>query len=742
MRPGQWLRTVIAGAAIAAAFPRADAQPTTSPSASLSPEVDLQQYLTRLAANLNQGPRAQREEAAQRLAEIDSPQTHLMLAKGLEGDELAQNACAKAIGECRTTDPQWLGLLLQLLDKDHTVDAAARALARYDTEPRAYGRLIALAKSRQQASRVAIVQALGQVVQEPVAVALVAIVSDPTEDLKTRSAAAESLQDLSGQFGNGTDQRKWQVWRDARNAQDPANWRTRVLSEQHSALQRADTIERDRLRQFKDQIAYQFGDQYGRLPPAEKSRLLVNLLNSPDADVRELGAKLVGSAIAEGRPITDDIRARLIDLVGDASPDVRHQVVPVLKSLADPNAIDAILTQLQVENRAQEKVDLLEAVEKQPSAKAISVLEQLIKDPSPQVAASAAAALRAIATNPDFKISPAQAKQVFDDLQSLLQSRTGAPGMPSSEPGAADLRAAIVGAMAALSSADTATAMDLFPRLLDPNESPRVRQRALTGLAGLGEQAGDIIAHELDPNIEPDPNVRETAAISLGKLGLFTYAKQLDTSMDTSSRPQYEPEKDVREAAWKAFQSLLPAASTRDLANYAEMFRQRSNEPDYEAVVRQELARKYQAAGDLQSLAIEQQRIGAIYLGLKPPQYNDAVPYLRQALKYWEGVQAQQTIVVQLVRALMDSLLRSGQYRDAIQFGEYEMNRDPSNQDVIGAAIRNVAEELVAKSDPASDKAAADLIDQALDMKNPALDARFSGRLKELKDGLPAGSSP
>jgi HEAT repeat protein len=735
---------VIAGAAIAVAFPRAEAQPTTSPSASLSPEEDLQQYLTRLAANLSQGPLAQRDEAAQRLMEIDSPQTHLMLSKSLQGDdERAQNACAKAIAEGRAVDPQWIGPLLPLLDKDHTADAASRAVARFDTEPRAYERLIALTQSRQQASRMAMIRAMGQIVQKPVAAALVAIVADPSEDVPARSTALESLQELSGQVSNGTDARKWQGWLDARKALNLAEWRSRVLAEQHPILQRLDAADRDRMKVFKDQIAQQFSDQYGRLLPAEKSKLLLDLLNASDADVRDIGVRLVGgAAIQEGRPITDDIRARLIDLVGDASPDVRQQVVSVLKKIADPNAVDAILTQLQVENDTQVKIDLLDAVARQPTAKAIPVVERMIKDPSPQVAASAAAALRAIATNPNCKISPAQAKQVFDDLQSLLQSRTGAPGMPSAEPGAGELRAAIVGAMAALSTADSATAMDLFPRLLDPNEPPRVRQRALSGLAGLGEQSGDIIAHELDPNTEPDPSVRETAAISLGKVGSFTYAKQLDTS----SRPQYEPAKEVREAAWKAFQSLLPAASTHDLANWGEIFHRQANEPDHEAVVRKELARKYQAAGDLQSRAVEQQRIGEIYLlRLKPPQYSDAVPYLQEALKYWEevpAVQRQPSIVVQLVRELMDSLLRSGQYRDAIQFGEKEITRDASNQDVIGAAIRNVAEELVGKSDPASDKAAGDLINQALDMKNPALDARFAGRLKELKDGLPAGSSP
>jgi len=726
------------GAAIAAASPRADAQPTTGPSSSLTPEQDLQQYLARLATSLSQGSQASRDEAAQRLMDIDSTETNSVLSRGLQSeDERAQNACAKAIGDGRSIDPGWLVPLLQLLDKDHTVEAAARALAHYDTEPRAYERLIGLAQSRQQAFRITILRALGQVAQKPVAAALVAIVADPTEDVRIRSSAAESLQDLSGQTGYGTDSHKWQAWLDARKAQSPAAWRNVVFAEQHPILQRLETADRDRLRQFKDQIANQLSEQYGRLSPAEKSRLLVNLLNAPDSDVREVGARLVGSAIGEGRPITDDIHSRLIDLIGDASPEVRHQVVTVLKSLADPNAVDAILTQLQVENNTQVKIDLLEAVGLQPNAKAIAVVEKMLHDPSPQVASKAASTLQVLA--PLIQSSPQQSRQAFDDLQTLLQNRTGAPGMPSVEPGASELRGSIVGAMAALSGADPAASMDLFPRLLDPNESRGVRRAALQGLSALGERSADLIANELLPNVEPDPSVRQAAAIALGTVGSFNYAKQLDNS----SREQYEPAKEVREAAWKAFQSLLPAASTstRDLANWAEIFRQ-SKEFDREVIVRKELARKYQAAGDVQSLAVERQRIGEIYLHLKPPQYGDAVPYLREALNYWEGAQAQPTIVAQLVRELEDSLLRSGQYRDAVQFGEQEMARDPSNQDVIGPAVRNVAEDLIGRSDPASDRSAADLIGQALEMKNPPLDPRFVGRLKELKDGLPAGSSP
>ena len=749
MKLGQRLRAVIASAAVAAAVAHANGQvtnapPTTAPStnfspSSLMPEQDLAQYLEHLAASLNQGPQVQRDEAAQRLIEIASPQTRAIIQNALQGaDERAQNACAKAIAEGRAIDPAWLPPLVDLLSRDPTVASAARALVRYDGDPRAYQPLIVLARSRQQTSRTAIINSLGQVVEKPVAEMLVAIVSDATEDLSIRAAAADALTDLSGQSGLGTDASKWQAWFTARNPGNSAQWRTQVLAEQHPVLERLQTSDLDRLRQFKSQIQGQLNNQYGRLTPPEKSKLLLSLLNDIDSDVREVGTQLVGSAMGEGQPISEEIHSRLIELVGDASPEVRQKIITVLKNLGDPNALDAILVQLQIENSGPLKIDLLDALSRPQNAKlkAIPVVERMLQDASPQVAARAATTLQALA--PLIKANPGQGKQVFDRLNGLMQQRTGLPGMPSDAPGSAVLRAALVGAMARLSDAAPLAAMDLFPRLLDPNEPPAVRRAAVPGLALLGEQAGDVIAHELDLTVEPDSGVRQAAAVALGQVGSFNYAKQLDTS----TRQQSEPVRAVREAAWKAFQALLPLASTstHELGSWADVFfREKAPDPeipDRELVVRKELARRYEAAGDSQSLAVEQQRIGEIYLNFMPQQWGESVPYLQKALKYWESSGTQRQTVVTLVQKLMYSLLWSGQFREAKQFGEKEINREGENQEVIGPAIRNVAQQLVERGDPASIKAASDLIDQALSMK-PALDQRYYQDLKGLRDTLP-----
>jgi HEAT repeat protein len=732
---------VVAGAAVAAALPHADAQTDTAPATtepSLTPAQELAQYLDLLASNLNQGPQSQRDEAAQRLIEIGTPETETIILNALGGnDERAQNAGARAIAHGRVLDPRWLDPLVQLLGNDHTVDSAAHALVRYDNSPRAYEPLVRLARSRQQAARTGIIDALGQVVQKPVAEELAGLVGDATEDADIRSAAAESLQSLSGQFALGGDPQKWQAWWNARLGANPTDWRTQVLAEQHPALERLESGDRERLRQLKTSMDNILARQYDRQPPAEKPLMLISLLNDPNPDVRKAGVDLVSSAVGAGQPIPKEIHARLIHLVGDAAPDVRDQSVRVLRSLGESNALDAILVQLQVEPTPQVKLDLLQALAQLDGAKSIPVVEQLLSDPSLEVAAEAARTLRALAKS--IRANPAESKQVFDQLQKLMEDRTGTPGMPNNGPGSSELRAAMVSAMAQLSGDAPLEAFDLFQRLLDPNEQPPVRQAAVEGLPAAGERAGDYIARELDLTNEPDSSVRREAAISLGKLGSFTYARQLDNA----SRKQYEPEEKVREAAWKGFQSLLPAASTRDLEQWADLFHREpvpNGQPaipkeERELAVRMELASKDQRAGDLQSLALEQQRIGELYTSLTPPQYSNAARYLRLALNYWEGVQAQQTVVAQLVRELEDSLLRSGQYRDAIQFGAKEI----ANQDVIYSSIRNVVEELMDQGkngDPAAYKSASDLISEALKKDSP-LDSNQRFQLDEIRKNIP-----
>src|SRR6185437_15755485 len=141
-------------------------------------------------------------------------------------------------------------------------------------------------------------------------------------------------------------------------------------------------------------------------------------------------------------------------------------------------------------------------------------LERLLRDPSPEIAAAAADALRMLA--PVIRQNPAEATQVSNDLMQVLRQRTGPPGQPDPQPGADTLRQSLVGALAPLAGAnDPGQMLNLFSDLLNQAESRAVRESALGGLAALKEKGADIIAHELDPAAEPDPRVRAAAAGAL-----------------------------------------------------------------------------------------------------------------------------------------------------------------------------------------------------------------------------------
>ncbi|HEY2587399.1 MAG TPA: hypothetical protein VGI81_16765, partial [Tepidisphaeraceae bacterium] len=78
----------------------------------------------------------------------------------------------------------------------------------------------------------------------------------------------------------------------------------------------------------------------------------------------------------------------------------------------------------------------------------------------------------------------------------------------------------------------------------------------------------------------------------------------------------------------------------------------------------------------------------------------------------------------------------------AIHFGEQEIRRDITNQDEIGPLIRNAADDLVNKGDPASLRDATTLINDALSM-NPPLGVTYHDRLETLRKTLssaPPGS--
>ena len=570
---------------------------------------------------------------------------------------------------------------------------------------------------------------MGQVIQKPVAEALVNLVGSVEQDPAIRAAAADALADLSGQAGIGPNPQQWIQWLNARASRPPAEWRTQVLAEQHSRLER----DADRLRQLKASVETMMLDQYQRDP-----KVLPGYLNNSDPQIRAIGASLVPRAIALGQPVGPDIHRRLIDLVGDGSAEVRFAAVQALRGLADPDALDAMLAQLQMERDPEVKVALCAAIGNIGDGRAVPILTRLLNDPSPRVAAQAATALRNLA--PAIRQNPAQARRVLDLLTQAFSARTGSPGQANNEPGSEDLRVALLSAMSPIADLGANSAMfNLFADLANANrnESPPVRRAALEALGTIGIRAGNEIVQELDPAVEPDPTVRIAAISALGQAGSFDYA----TEIDKRALPQFEPNADVRRHAQRVFQGLLPKATPQQLSDWAQNFKRRNDPVDQIAVLKT-LCEKQGPSPDL---AINQQNLGELYLNAVNQPAN-AVPSIRSALQFWQARRAQQQIVYSLVQQMISALVRSKQYPETIQFAQQQIQGDRAWQLPIGMQLRNEVKKLIDAGKRGGQGSADDyrdavrLINMVLAM-NPPVGEQYQDELRSmLEQQIPASS--
>lgn len=705
------------------------AAPNPPPAGVVSPDVD--SYVLQLAVTLGEGSPQQRYEAAQQLLEVGNSVALAKFRAGLESsDNSTALACAKAAADAVNPDPTWAAPLQRLLGKDRALtEASALALAHLDTD-QAAAMLIRFAEAPGP-YRAAAVAGMGHIVRRPVADALVRMIQDPLTPREVIRAASEALAQMSGTGAPPEDPSAWQQWWAAHAALPDAQWQARVIQEQHPRLE----VDRDRgserLARATESIQRLVRDQYDAPRPiAEKPRVLLAFLNDADPAVRAAAAGIVPDAVAQGHPMPQAVRNRLIELIGDAAPDVRIKVAQALGKLADTNALDPLLRQLHVEKDLQVKVALVSAIGSGGDPGAIIELQKLLRDPSWSVAEAAAQALRNLA--PVIKQNnPQQADQLYDDLKKVLIDRTGPPGQPVQGMLPADLRAALLEALAPLASRHSEdTRAFVASGLLNQNESPRVRAAAMDTLAPLGEPGGSLIVQAL--NAEQDPTVRAAAAKALGMTGVWGFANQLMVISHDDPNPA------VRAAAWTGFVSLLSSGDARQLLNYGQELHQQQ-EWEREVIVLRQACDKLERDKDQAfSLADRREAIGDLYLqNYNPTQPEQAIPWYHDALAYWQdpNTPQQPLRIHELVRKLTEAYLGAGQYQQALKFGNDEIGKDPRNEASVGPAIRNTAERLKNSKNSADREAARQLIDGALDM--PKLDVSDQDALRYLRTQIP-----
>ncbi len=659
-----------------------------------------------------------REAAAVELIDRNTPDASAQADVILKtGSPRAQIAIARALAKTANPDPGFIGDLQNLMGADATMtQAAALALANYDGHPEVFNALRAFADNNGNAMniRIAVISAMGGIVDKAVAQYLAGLLGPPNQTAAIQNAATDALGELAGISSNGNDIQLWQQWWNGVKSLTPDQFRSQILGVRFKQLQ-------ERNSRFTESASGHLRNNYLdvlRLDKGAAANLLVNYLNDDTPEIRTVGVDLISD---DPFKIEKSVRKKLLSMTGDPDDGVRLKVVNVLLQANDHSALQSLIAQVKIEKNLQIKSKIAQVLGKLADLDAIPPLIDMLHDKHPETITAAAraisgdAAARATAADLGSKLrasDPAKADQVCVDLRHIVDTSNG--------PGTDEMRAACVSALATLRDKQS---FDLFRQLAQPGETSEVRQAALRGLGNLGDtHADETVADQLD---DKDRRVRYEAAVALQTVATPNQAQFIFQRMKHTPADD-DPDKDVGDALWIAFQNLYAKESPDDLNRWATDL---ADAPDKRLVTLQRLGDALAAAHDDKGVAQTEQTIAEAMVAVKPPRYADAIASLDKALDYWRGAgKGDSDQLEALIGARLDDTLSAGQYDDATKFAAKQIAADKIYQQAVGSRIKNKAEELSAKS-PADAKA---LIDAALQM-NPPLDGRYVDQLHTIQ---------
>jgi len=632
------------------------------------------------------------------------------------GGHDAQLAVARAEADALAPDPQFIEPLANLLGGDRNLDeAAARALARLADAPAARQHLLDFVRDTRQPAglRAVVIRACSAIVDRHVAGALVDLLNDDREGASVQNAAADALIDLTGLPELGREPAAWKRW-DAANAGKPDDaWQFGVYRTRDARLDQIAQRHARLLTALDSVLTAEFQSAL------DKNATVMRYLNSTEPEVRAVGAGLVREAFLSGEAApTDAQKQRLTELVSDSDSHVRLETAKTLKAINYGAALDAMAAQLSIERDPDVKVALTGAIAQIGEISAVPLFRRLLHDPSIAVERAAAEALRTLGAA-FYKADPNGAHELALELWNVYQQHAKDP----------DLQAACIEAIAPLH--EMSLVLPLV-RLLDPDQSERVRAAALRALGDLGDpNTDDAIRTWLLQ--EPEPSVRLDALDALGKTG--TFGADADALYSFFSPKTSEQDPAVRDRAWQVFQLLLPTASKQALNDWAAT--RLAHEPAHRLAVLLALNAKLQQDHDLVDLALHRQDTGDTYMKLGQP--DNAARYFGQALDYWLSQNGPNEVTENLVSQEMTALLKSRQYADAAQFAEKMISASPQQQQTMGALIVQEADALrdsAAANPNSTDRADAQrLIDEAMKMK-PPLDGSYLDELRNIQNEL------
>ena len=701
MRQRKWISTAIAAAALSAVPRWACAHDAATP-LTLSLHQDSVRADLETQGRILNDPQATpqaREEAARRLVSRPSAEADDILLRALtEGKFEAQLATATALAADSTPNADFIEPLALLLGRERALTtAAAQALTAFKDIELVRNRMEAfIANARQPVQlRSPVISAMARFGDKAAAATMIRVLNREESPI-LRQAADEALSEMTGVRRGQFDVQRWQQWWQANKDKPEADWAREFGVNQGRRLTEAE----QRLRALSEAMGLMMAQQFNDLPLDKRGAYLVKHLNDASEDVRAKAARLAQQELVlVGRRDADVFKA-LRGRIGDSSPEVRSRVIDTLGEWRDPEATEALITQLAQEPDTDMRVTIVNALAKSSDVRAVEPLLNLLDGPSIALARAAADALKT--REMTGALRDEANKALYDRVANRLLARFLALQQGENNAATRDLRESVVEAMAGLGHPLFQTH---FWGLLERNDPVNIRRAALFGLARIGDPNSDSANHILRALNDPNPGIRLEAAKALLTTGSFAHVNRLVPS----AREESEKDPDVRAAAWQTLLGLAARApAPRDLDIPIELFNRGDVSPEDHAH-RQELfelqeqryVRSIEEAPNRElgeKLALNRQSQGdLLLLSLKRPK--EAAPKYLAALRYWTDVNAPENILNDIRTPYMSSLLRGKDFDAFVGFARDLIAGNQRHADIVWPVIVDYLKQLKAAKD-------------------------------------------
>ena len=392
----------------------------------------------------------------------------------------------------------------------------------------------------------AAIGALGEMSANIKAVAaLIALIRD--NEGRIRRAALTALADATGiHHADAASALAW--WKEHETTQ-PLDW-MRTVNERRAARIRE---LRDHTARLTVRLVASYRESYLRIAEPDRPKKLLTYLGDELMEVRGLGLDLINVLITDRKEINQEIKARLLEMIGDPDQAIRMRIAVMVGDLRMTGAVPSLVEVLSREPDHLARAAQVNAIGRLDGVIATPTLIEHLHDEVASVAGETALALAEISRRKQDD------PQTVDTIApALLQRFTEIPIEEEA------LRVQFLDAMTRIGAESFRT---VFKAETGPDRGVLIRRAAVAGLGGYGDLAA---ADEVRPLITAtEPQIRLAAVQAMGKCGRRAEdLEALANRLDSASEPEHE----IRDRAWEGFKQIAQRQAPTEWVAVSDQF--------------------------------------------------------------------------------------------------------------------------------------------------------------------------